>query len=294
MSYFDNFFQYITFAVFGLGKTEIWNKFLHLIRFRASTYFYSYVFYFNEALYAKFLFLCAFYLIAYIATLINVRYYRSILFSSTRYSDITDEGMEYLGLNKVLNDARKFSGYFQKKVEFKVEEVKGRNAFNYDNLIVFEKGFIEEFNEDEKQRLQGVIAHELGHFANKDTTMHMIVKVCINAILLPMNFIALLCNLISLLPLGWIVGLLGTIGITIIRFITKIYEKIDDKILYLFGGRRAERRADYFAVDIGYGEGLLEEMEDYKSYKRTFVELFDVHPSAKTRCKYILKRIKSY
>ena len=108
MSYFDNFFQYITFAVFGLGKTEIWNKFLHLIRFRASTYFYSYVFYFNEALYAKFLFLCAFYLIAYIATLINVRYYRSILFSSTRYSDITDEGMEYLGLNKVLNDARKF------------------------------------------------------------------------------------------------------------------------------------------------------------------------------------------
>ena len=48
------------------------------------------------------------------------------------------------------------------------------------------------------------------------------------------------------------------------------------------------------SLEIDDGEGLLEEMEDYKSYKRTFVELFDVHPSAKTRCKYILKRIKSY
>lgn len=74
------------------------------------------------------------------------------------------------------------------------------------------------------------------------------------------------------------------------------------KASWILGGRRAEQRADNFAVDLGYGKGVLMTMKCYIEHatnrrtedirKRLSELLSDNHPGSVTRYKRALRRIK--
>lgn len=117
-------------------------------------------------------------------------------------------------------------------------------------------------------------------------------QTAVNALLLPLNLVAFACNIVSILPFGFLVSLLGSLAMIIFGLISKIYLFADDHILYFFGGRRAEKRADIFAVDIGYGECLYRSLLPYTRYKTTLRALLDIHPTEKARCRYIRKRME--
>lgn len=75
---------------------------------------------------------------------------------------------------------------------------------------------------------------------------------------------------------------------------TRLYRFLDGTIFYFLGGRRAEKRADLYAVKLGYGYGLYRMLYSEK-YDFSLSALFDVHPQSKTRTQYIKdKMIMTY
>ena len=285
---FSSFILYfVIFEILHLDRTEIWGRFVAWIAAYGSLITYTSLFRFNADLYTKFLLIAAIFLVSYIFTTYQVRSHRRSILSSGTITVLSDDLIERSSIRDLVRKAKLRSGIFQKKITFAVSLSLGHNAYSTVDIIVIGAELFEE-----EEICLGIIAHELGHFANKDSEVSLVVQTAVNALLLPLNLVAFACNIVSILPFGFLVSLLGSLAMIIFGLISKIYLFIDDHILYFFGGRRAEKRADIFAVDIGYGEGLYRSLLPYTRYKTTLRNLLDVHPSEKARCRYIRKRME--
>ncbi len=137
---------------------------------------------------------------------------------------------------------------------------------------------------------QGVLAHELGHFYHHDCAVDFICRTCLNAFLFPVTTLAFLMKPLARIPIFGVfavmTALITQIAIACYAFVMGIL----NKMFYWVDGRWAERRADIFAVDIGYGIGLYIFFLN-ESSSSWFERLIDVHPNSKKRRAYIKQRI---
>jgi heat shock protein HtpX len=133
----------------------------------------------------------------------------------------------------------------------------------------------------QSDELCGLLAHELGHLVNRDT-------VRLNAI----YYLNLLGNILVAVIVGLILGLtdderneftqsplLLIVGLLKgIQFLVQLFLKLGDYAIC----RREELRADSYAKNLGYGEGLTKFLKRGFEYKRRS-SLFNTHPTNKTR-----------
>ena len=160
-----------------------------------------------------------------------------------------------------------------------IQDCNGINAMAIGrHSVIVSSGVIGKVQPDE---LCGLLAHELGHLVNRDT-------VRLNAIyylsLLGNLLVAIIIGLIIALkydesdeiihsPLLLIVGLLKGI-----QFLVQLFLKLGDYTIC----RREELRADNYAKDLGYGEGLSKFLKRGFEYKNKS-SMFSTHPSNKVR-----------
>ena len=139
-----------------------------------------------------------------------------------------------------------------------------------------------------------MIAHELGHYYHYDTDASMICNVAIGTVTFPLMLVTFIARILSHIPLlGIVTGLYGLL-ITVFGAITGIVFNIINLIFYWIDGKWAERRADKFSVDLGYGFGnylFFSKYTDGFSLKALISGFIDVHPGIRSRCRYIRKRI---
>ena len=141
---------------------------------------------------------------------------------------------------------------------------------------------------------QGVIAHELGHYYHYDTDARMICNVAVNTVAFPLMLVTFALRILSYIPfLGKVAGLYS-IMISIFGAITGFVLNIINMLFYWIDGKWAERSADMFSVDLGFGFGnylFLSKYANGLSLKAFISGFLDVHPGIRSRCRYIKKRI---
>ena len=204
-------------------------------------------------------------------------------------------GVRPLRLDKEKDRLRPLFAEVYKKVHYEVphgvrlyiQEDMDINAFAFGReTLAITKGSVMLLSDDE---LKGLIAHELGHFANDDTVISMLTSVCV----LPFTLIMML--------LGRIKSKLDIASKK--SFILWVFKGFFDLFYYFFRGiqfvseiltmhqrRKSEYLADEFAVKCGYGEHLAEALNNlYEvsiSGKQTVKEMMmSTHP-------HITKRIE--
>lgn len=171
------------------------------------------------------------------------------------------------------------------------------NAFAYGrNRVCITKGMEMLVSQGHYDIAKGIIAHEIGHLANRDTTALQIASVCnsflLYLVLIPLNISGRILEMISLgIPLaGPIVSLFGN----------QIQSWCENAVRWLFGftmriarvagGRKDENRADAFAAECGYGEGLV---RFFSLYDPESGGGFDEHPKMRKRIENIRRYMVS-
>ena len=214
--------------------------------------------------------------------------------SSVREGQRLDrEEMEELGINDVIRRVNPIRRLFLPRPRFYVTDSFDQNAYSSGRNImialdVFDEGI---------EVAQGVIAHELGHYYHYDTDSSLICTVAINTVTFPLMIVTFMARILSHIPLlGIAAGLYGLL-LTVFGAITGIIFNLINLIFYWIDGKWAERRADMFSVDLGYGFGnylFLSKYTDGFSLRALVSGFLDVHPGIRSRCRYIKKRIIRY
>ena len=147
--------------------------------------------------------------------------------------------------------------------------------------VAVTKGAIQAFS---AEQLKGVIAHEVAHILNADTFAK--IKILIG------NGIFTFCIMIAKV-IWWLIG-----RIPAFRNPMNTVQMIFDALIFAFlfpmmivmaiSDRKAERRADSYAVDIGYGEDLVEalyvlEKISLKGIEGMIAKLLSTHPRVTSR-----------
>ncbi len=89
--------------------------------------------------------------------------------------------------------------------------------------------------------VQGVIAHELGHYYHYDTDASLICTVAINTVTFPLMIVTFMARILSHIPLlGIAAGLYGLL-LTVFGAITGIIFNLINLIFYWIDGKWAER-----------------------------------------------------
>lgn len=160
-----------------------------------------------------------------------------------------------------------------------IQDCRGINAMAIGrHSVIVTSGVVGKVKSDE---LCGLLAHELGHLIYKDT-------VRLNAI----YYLNLLGNLSVAIAAGLIIGmtdegkneyiptpLLLIVGLLkVVQFLVQLFLKLGDYSIC----RREELRADSYAKDLGYGEGLARFLKRGFEYK-TRSSFFSTHPTKKIR-----------
>lgn len=159
-----------------------------------------------------------------------------------------------------------------------INECLGHNARALGrHSIIVNSGVVDKIPLEE---LRGILAHELGHLEHKDTArLHMIfwlnfVGNCTAFIAAPMtsedNFEELPIILAPFIFMVWVVR--------IIQVILLWFLDLGD----LAVGRKEELRADQYAKDLGYGEGLAQYLRKQGEFKNQS-DLFRTHPPKQVR-----------
>ena len=203
------------------------------------------------------------------------------------------EEMEELGINDVLRRVNPIRKLFLPRPRFYVTDSFSQNAYSSGRNIVIALDVFDEGIEV----AQGVIAHELGHYYHYDTDASLICTVAINTVTFPLMIVTFIARILSHIPLlGIAAGLYGLL-LTIFGAITGIIFNLINLVFYWIDGKWAERRADMFSVDLGYGFGnylFLSKYTDGFSLRALVSGFLDVHPGIRSRCRYIRKRINRY
>ena len=214
--------------------------------------------------------------------------------SSVREGQRLDyEKMEELGINDVLRRVNPIRMLFLSRPRFYVTDSFSQNAYSSGRNIVIALDIFDEGIEV----AQGVIAHELGHYYHYDTDASLICTVAINTVTFPLMIVTLVARILSRIPLlGIAAGLYGLL-LTVFGAITGIIFNLINLVFYWIDGKWAERRADMFSVDLGYGFGnylFLSKYTEGFSLRALVSGFLDVHPGVRSRCRYIRKRIIRY
>jgi len=149
--------------------------------------------------------------------------------------------------SQVYQEAEKSNPDLNKDIGIYIKEDMDINAYAFGRrTLVLTRGSIELLNDD---CLKGLIAHELGHFANKDTIMFMLYTVgnlFLSLILEGLNKMRRSRN-------GK--GSIISVFFNILYIIPRGIQYIGDLILMRYN-RRHEYMADAFAVNSGFGSNL--------------------------------------
>lgn len=201
-----------------------------------------------------------------------------------------DAGMEELGINDVMRRVNPIRKLFLPRPRFYVTDTFSQKAYSSGRNIVIALDVFDEGIEV----AQGVIAHELGHYYHYDTDASLICNVAINTVTFPLMIATFIARILSHIPfLGIAAGLYGLL-LSVFSAITGIIFNLINLIFYWVDGKWAERRADMFGVDLGYGFGnylFLSKYTEGFSLRALISGFLDVHPGTRSRCRYIKKRI---
>ena len=208
----------------------------------------------------------------------------------------TKEELEVLGINEVMESISPLRRMLLPRPRFYFNKDIGENAYCSLRDIVIGEDLLKYGREV----IQGLVAHELGHYYHYDISSNAAAQIATSSVFLAIDLVAipiqLVCILLSKIPLiSILIGIPSNIIIYASVKLSALLILIIVKLFWLIDGRWAERAADIFAVNIGFGEGVylfLYEMS-LKYNKVSLAELLDEHPLTKTRLRYILRRIRT-
>ncbi len=225
-----------------------------------------------------------------------VCYLATVIYSGTSVREgqrLDRDDLEELGINDVLRRVNPIRMLFLPRPRFYVTDSFSQNAYSSRRNIVIALDVFDEGIEVS----QGVIAHELGHYYHYDTDASLICTVAINTVTFPLLIVTFIARILSHIPLlGIAAGLYGLL-LTVFGAITGIIFNLINLVFYWIDGKWAERRADMFSVDLGYGFGnylFLSKYTEGFSLRALVSGFLDVHPGIRSRCRYIRKRIIRY
>lgn len=205
-----------------------------------------------------------------------------------KYRELQKKEMEELQIEDLLSKADK-EGYIG-NVRFLVKE--NCNEINAEatvrNTIIVTSGLLE----CKHDIIKAVMAHELGHIKNRDIYAIFMLKVPYYVCLSPFLLLGSFLRFLSDLPWAWLIDLAYRITLWLPRKLEKLWFFIT----WQTGGRRSETKADYMAVDMGYGLPTLILMRYWiTSCPRVVIaRTMDNHPSSRTRYRRVLHRICKY
>lgn len=172
---------------------------------------------------------------------------------------ITREHKEYFNplFTAVYDSVKKNKWWTSRNIKLYIDRSMGINAYAIgSNTIAVTRGAIETMS---PEQLQGLMAHEFGHIHNGDTLMmlvllggniYMYITYAITAII---KIILSACDVVT--GGGGIFKNIGNIFLWACGMITAPLVLFVQMIL-LMKQRDNEYHADYFAYEVGYGEGL--------------------------------------
>ena len=221
-----------------------------------------------------------------------VCYLATVVYSGTSVREgqrLDRNDLEELGIDDVLRRVNPIRMLFLPRPRFYVTDSFSQNAYSSGRNIVIALDVFDEGIEV----AQGVIAHELGHYYHYDTDASLICTVAINTVTFPLMIVTFIARILSHVPLlGIAAGLYGLL-LTVFGAITGIIFNLINLVFYWIDGKWAERRADMFSVDLGYGFGnylFLSKYTEGFSLRALVSGFLDVHPGIRSRCRYIRKR----
>ena len=271
----------ILFASINITHYPIWGDFLVFFSY-SPLFIYLYPFGFENAA------------IAYaVLIVLAVCYVFTKILSGAAITDgerLDRDEMEDLGIEEVMSHISFIRKIFLPRPRFYVTDSFEQNAYCAGRNIVIAMDIFDEGIEV----AQGVIAHELGHYYHYDSASRMICNTCVNTVALPIMAASAVLRILSQIPFLGILAAVSSIMIGILGVFTGLIFNIINMIFYWIDGRWAERSADLFAVDLGFGFGNFMFLAKYAegfSLKAFISGFFDVHPGTKSRCRYIRKRI---
>lgn len=222
-----------------------------------------------------------------------VCYLATVVYSGTSVREgqrLDRNDLEELGIDDVLRRVNPIRMLFLPRPRFYVTDSFSQNAYSSGRNIVIALDVFDEGIEV----AQGVIAHELGHYYHYDTDASLICTVAINTVTFPLMIVTFIARILSHVPLlGIAAGLYGLL-LTVFGAITGIIFNLINLVFYWIDGKWAERRADMFSVDLGYGFGnylFLSKYTEGFSLRALVSGFLDVHPGIRSRCRYIRKRV---
>ncbi len=274
----------ILFEAIRIEETPLWGR---IIAFYTYSPFLAWLYPLGLDVALKTYTIMAALVVCYIATVIYSG-------SSVREGQRLDrDDLEELGVNDVLRRVNPIRMLFLSRPRFYVTDSFSQNAYSSGRNIVIALDVFDEGIEV----AQGVIAHELGHYYHYDTDASLICTVAINTVTFPLMIVTFIARILSHVPLlGIAAGLYGLL-LTVFGAITGIIFNLINLVFYWIDGKWAERRADMFSVDLGYGFGnylFLSKYTEGFSLRALVSGFLDVHPGIRSRCRYIRKRIIRY
>lgn len=173
---------------------------------------------------------------------------------------ITREQIEYLNpiFTSVYERVKKRKWWTSRNIKLYIDRSMGINAYAIgSNTIAVTRGAIETMSEDE---LKGLIAHEFGHLHNGDTLM-MLVLLGGNIYMFITYFLTKIVKMIlgacDIVTGGG--GIFESIGNILLWACGMLTAPIVlfVKMIFLMKQRSNEYHADFFAYEVGYGDGLI-------------------------------------
>ena len=274
----------ILFEAIKIEQTPLWGR---IIEFYTYSPFLTWLYPLGLETALKTYVIMAALVVCYLATVIYCG-------TSVREGQRLDrDELEELGINDVMRKVNPIRKLFLPRPRFYATDSFSQNAYSSGRNIVIALDVLDEGIEV----AQGVIAHELGHYYHYDTDASLICNVAINTVTFPLMIVTFIARILSHIPLlGIAAGLYGLL-LTVFGAITGIIFNLINLIFYWIDGKWAERRADMFSVDLGYGFGnylFLSKYTEGFSLRALVSGFLDVHPGIRSRCRYIRKRIIRY
>lgn len=194
---------------------------------------------------------------------------------------------------EVLLAAQKEFPYIRKPYKLYIKNDNTINAFAVGrNTICIHYGLLQL----DDASIKGILAHEIGHHANMDTTLllviavtNMITNFVIVCAQLLVNFLAAICAAILTRRNSLWYYVLRILLVVPILLLTKFWQLLCN-VLVAYSSRKNEYEADEVAVTIGYGYELkyaLSILDGSKVNYSWFEALFTSHPETHKRIAHI-------
>lgn len=201
----------------------------------------------------------------------------------------TPSAEEKLLLENIVRKLCDHSGENPNKYNLYIKNDNELNAFAIGtNNICVHRGLLYNFSASE---IAGIVAHEMGHIENGDTTYSIgmyAMSSATNMVLSIYLFFVRILSFFMIVPfVGWIIAIFVWF-VQIQIFIIQFLLNIPLSLITLFGSRKQEYAADKYAYDIGLGRELyiaLSKLKQAYGEKKQgfFSSLWSTHPGTDNR-----------